>query len=174
MAATDSERPGRPDGVVLGLLVDPDLPAELAGELAGELPELLAERLDAQVSWQVRVLCQRLDLGDEERLLAIAHERLTREGWDLVVCLTDLPRRSGLRPILAEASVADRVALASRLSGPAGSTGASGNSAPVWRATRRCGRPPTATASRNAATQLPRPADRCWPISRLGCRQGLP
>ena len=113
MAATDSERPGRPDGVVLGLLVDPDLPAELAGELAGELPELLAERLDAQVSWQVRVLCQRLDLGDEERLLAIAHERLTREGWDLVVCLTDLPRRSGLRPILAEASMADRVALAS-------------------------------------------------------------
>jgi hypothetical protein len=30
-----------------------------------------------------------------------------------VVCLTDLPRRSGLRPIVAEASVADRVALAS-------------------------------------------------------------
>jgi hypothetical protein len=47
---TDGGQPGRPDGVVLGLLTDPDLPAELAEQLAGELPELLAERLGDQVS----------------------------------------------------------------------------------------------------------------------------
>src|SRR4029453_4998526 len=46
---------GRFDGVVLGLLADPDLPAELAERLAGELPELLAERLDDQGSWRIRV-----------------------------------------------------------------------------------------------------------------------
>ena len=113
MAATDGGRSGRPDGVVLGLLTDPDLPAELAERLAGELPELLAEHLDDQVPWQIRVGCERFDLADEERILAVARERRAREGWDLVVCLTDLPRRSGLRPILAEANLTDRVALAS-------------------------------------------------------------
>jgi hypothetical protein len=99
--------------VVLGLLADPDLPAELAEQLAGELPELLAERLDDQVAWQIRVVSERLDLGDEDRLLQVAQQRRAEEGWDLVVCLTDLPRRSGQRPILAEAGVSERVALAS-------------------------------------------------------------
>jgi hypothetical protein len=113
VAATDGGRSGRLDGVVLGLLADPDLPAELAERLAGELPELLAERLDDQVSWQIRVGCERFDLADEERIMAVARESRAREGWDLVVCLTDLPRRSGLRPIVAEASVSDGVALAS-------------------------------------------------------------
>lgn len=95
------------------MLADPDLPAELAERLAGELPELLAERLDDQVSWQIRVGCERFDLADEERIMAVARESRAREGWDLVVCLTDLPRRIGLRPIVAEASLTDGVALAS-------------------------------------------------------------
>jgi len=113
VAATDGGRSGPADGVVVGLLADPDLPAELAERLAGELPEVLAERLGDQVPWQVRVECERFVLADEERILAVARESRAREGWDLVVCLTDLPRRSGLRPILAEASLTDRVALAS-------------------------------------------------------------
>jgi hypothetical protein len=113
VAATDGGRPARPDGVVVGLLSDPDLPAELAERLAGELPELLAERLNDQLSWRILVLSERFDLAGEERMLAVARERRAREGWDLVVCLTDLPRRSGLRPIAAEASLTDRVALAS-------------------------------------------------------------
>jgi hypothetical protein len=113
VAATGGGRPGRPDSMALGLLSDPDLPVELAEQLAGELPELLAERLDNRVAWQVQVLSERFDLGDEERLLELAAQRRAREGWDLVVCLTDLPRRSGLRPIVAEASVSDGVALAS-------------------------------------------------------------
>ena len=113
MAAIGGGRPGRPDNMVLGLLSDPDLPVELAEQLAGELPELLAERLDDHVAWQVQLLSERFDLGDEARLLELAAQRRAREGWDLVVCLTDLPRRSGLRPIVAEASVSDRVALAS-------------------------------------------------------------
>jgi hypothetical protein len=113
VAVTDGGRLARPDGVVVGLLSDPDLPAELAERLAGELPELLAERLNDQLSWRILVLSERFDLADEERMLAVARERRAREGWDLVVCLTDLPRRSGLRPIAAEASLTDRVALAS-------------------------------------------------------------
>ena len=77
--------------VVVGLLADPDLPAELAERLAGELPELLAERLDDQVSWQIRVGSERFDLADEERIMAVARESLAREGWDLVVCPPTCP-----------------------------------------------------------------------------------
>ena len=113
VAATDGGRPGHPDGVVVGLLADPDLPAELAEQLADELPELLAERLDDQMAWRVHVGCERFDLADEDRLLEAAYESRKREGWNLAVCLTDLPRRSGPRPIVAEASVADAVALVS-------------------------------------------------------------
>ena len=61
VAATDGGRSGPADGVVVGLLADPDLPAELAERLAGELPEVLAERLGDQVPWQVRVECERFD-----------------------------------------------------------------------------------------------------------------
>src|ERR671921_792487 len=89
VAAIGGGRPGRSDNMVLGLLSDPDLPVELAEQLAGELPELLAERLDDQVAWQVQLLSERFDLGDEERLLEFAAQRRAREGWDLVVCLTD-------------------------------------------------------------------------------------
>src|SRR4029453_7173744 len=95
VAATDGGRPGRPDSMVLGLLSDPALPVELAEQLAGELPELLAERMDNRVAWQIQVLSERFDLGDEERLLELAVQRRAREGWDLVGCLTPLPRRSG-------------------------------------------------------------------------------
>jgi hypothetical protein len=98
---------------MVGLLTDPDLPAELAEQLAAQLPELLARRLDEQISWQIRVRCHRFDLAEEDRLLALAHDRRAREGWDLAVCLTDLPRRSGLRPIVAEADLTNGVALAS-------------------------------------------------------------
>jgi hypothetical protein len=36
--------------MVLGLLCDPDPPAQPAEQVAGELPQLLTERLDNQVS----------------------------------------------------------------------------------------------------------------------------
>ena len=55
-------------------------PAELAEQLAGELPELLAERLDDQVSWQIRTVCERFDLGDEDRILEVAHQSRRGKG----------------------------------------------------------------------------------------------
>ena len=165
VAATDGGRSGRPDGVVVGLLADPDLPAELAERLAGELPEVLAERLGDQVPWQVRVECERFDLADEERILAVARESRAREGWDLVVCLTDLPRRSGLRPIVAEASLTDGSPWPRcRPSGPAGCTGGSGSWSSAWSRswTQDCLAPPT-----RAVASVRRPgAPGSWPPIR--------
>ena len=59
---------------------NPDLPAELAEQLARELPGLLAERLVDLVCRQVRVLCERFDLDDEDRLLQVAQDSRAREG----------------------------------------------------------------------------------------------
>ena len=100
---------------VLGLLADPDLPAELAEELAGELPRLLQEHLGDRVAWEVRVVCESFAAGevDQGKLLAVARQRLGREGWDLAVCLTDLPFRSGRRPLVADLNAAEGVALVS-------------------------------------------------------------
>lgn len=112
MAASEEE-PGRTR--VLGLLADPDLPAELAEELAGELPGLIREHVDGRVAWEVRVVSEPFATGevDQDKLLAVARERLRREGWDLAVCLTDLPFRSGRRTLVAEVKASDRVALVS-------------------------------------------------------------
>jgi hypothetical protein len=61
------------------------------------------------------VVCDRFLAGeaDDAALMVAAGRRRVAEGWDLVVGLTDLPRRTGLRPVVAEASLTDGVALAS-------------------------------------------------------------
>jgi hypothetical protein len=64
MAASEEE-PRRTR--VLGLLADPDLPAELAEGLAGELPGLLRERVDDRVAWEVRVVCEPFATGEVDK-----------------------------------------------------------------------------------------------------------
>lgn len=101
--------------MLLGLLADPDLPAEIAWRLADELPDVLSREVSDGVAWEVRVVCDRFmayEQGDAG-LLEAAGRRRTQEGWDLAVCLTDLPQRVGLRPVVADASLTDGVALAS-------------------------------------------------------------
>jgi hypothetical protein len=98
------------------LLSDPDLPAELADRLADELPGLLAEHVAGTTRWRVDRISNPL-AGDEQvsvTLMAdVVGSRLPGPGWDLAICLTDLPRRSGHRPVVAELSSTARVALVS-------------------------------------------------------------
>jgi hypothetical protein len=46
-------------------------------------------------------------------LVKVARERMLREGWELAICLTDLPVLVGRRPVTAHASVSLRVGLVS-------------------------------------------------------------
>jgi hypothetical protein len=98
------------------LVSDPDLPAELASRLANELPDLLARRLSADVEWRVRTVTAPL-VGDEQLdvtdLVDVVAEQMPAEEWDVGVFLTDLPRRSGLRPVAAEIDNKHRLALVS-------------------------------------------------------------
>jgi hypothetical protein len=106
------------DGVVelrVGLVADPGRPAKVAGALAGELAEALAANVSGAARWRVEVVREALPL-DETGIVPIVElgaERRDRNGWDLVVYLTDLPRRSGTQPVVADISSGHAVALVS-------------------------------------------------------------
>ncbi|HKH10172.1 MAG TPA: hypothetical protein VKA73_03420, partial [Rubrobacter sp.] len=95
-----------------GLIPAPDIPEKIANEIAGELPGLLARRVDAAVSWEVPVVVDPLTGSGREapEILDVCRERMLREGWDLAVCLTDLPVYRGGRLVAADVSASRGVA----------------------------------------------------------------
>jgi hypothetical protein len=105
---------GRTVDVVL--LSDPDLPAELADRLVLDLPDLLAEQVSPDVTWRVDEVMNPL-AGDEQvdvtHMVEVVGSRMPELGWDFGIFLTDLPRRAGRHPVVAELSTSDRIALVS-------------------------------------------------------------
>lgn len=110
-----SNRPTHTDNVTLGLLPAPEVPEKIAVQLSSELPELLSERVDDRVSWDVSVVCDPLTGSEPDavRVIDAGHERMLEEGWDLAICLTDLPIRNDGRPIVAALSTARNLAVIS-------------------------------------------------------------
>ena len=102
----------RADSVALGLIAAPEIPEKIARKLAAELPGLLNKHVDGSVSWDVSVVVDPLTGTGREapELLDACHERLKQEGWDLALCLTDLPVYRNGRLVAADASAARRVA----------------------------------------------------------------
>ena len=101
--------------VVLGLLASPGLARELADGLVEVLPKRLSERF-AEVAWRVEVREEPLaapSAPPDVDLVRITRRRLLDEGWDLAVCLTDLPVLVRRRPVTAHASVTHGVGLVS-------------------------------------------------------------
>jgi hypothetical protein len=102
----------RADSVAPGLIAAPEIPEKIARKLAAELPGLLKKHVDGSVSWDVSVVVDPLTGTGREapELLDACHERLKQEGWDLALCLTDLPVYRNGRLVAADASAARRVA----------------------------------------------------------------
>jgi hypothetical protein len=98
--------------VVLGLIPAPDIPEKIARELASELPELLTNRVDDNVSWEVPIVVDSLTGTHREapEILDVCRERRLGEGWDLALCLTDLPVYRERRLIVADVSAKRGVA----------------------------------------------------------------
>ena len=98
---------------VLGLLADPGLPAELARRLVRELPEALEQNSDG--SWEVQLSEEPIGLDQQGALqmLEIGRRARERDSTDAVVLITDLPRRAGSVPVVADAGTAERVGLVS-------------------------------------------------------------
>jgi hypothetical protein len=103
----EAEDSSRARTVVVGLLADPGLPSEIAAQLAEELPTMLADQPRDGMRYTFTVVEETLRRrGDArgERLIDLAAERRAREGWDFVICLTDLPVHKDGRPLVAELS----------------------------------------------------------------------
>jgi hypothetical protein len=96
----------REGSVTLGLIPAPDIPEKIAQELASELPDLLSSRVDGGVSWDVAVVVDPLTGTDREapEILDECREKMLSEGWDLALCLTDLPVYRGGRLVAADVS----------------------------------------------------------------------
>lgn len=122
--ASKSKRPraGNPEEkasgrgvVVLGLLAPPQIPEEFVGALAVDLPGMLSERVSDQVSWKIPTIRDPRvpDVEGGGETIDDVREWKHREGWDLAVCLTDLPLFSGERVVVADASRQQDAALVS-------------------------------------------------------------
>jgi hypothetical protein len=105
-------QPKRAGSVVLGLIPAPDIPEKIAMELASELPELLRNRVDGGVSWDVPVEVDPLTGTNREapEILDACRQRRLGEGWDLAICLTDLPVYRDGRLVAADVSAKRGVA----------------------------------------------------------------
>jgi hypothetical protein len=89
---------GRERNVLVGQLAESGLPAEIAEQLAEEPPNLLADQPWDGMRYTFAVVSETLRRrGDArgERLIDVAAERRAREGWNLAICLTDLPGAQG-------------------------------------------------------------------------------
>src|SRR5215208_2782336 len=100
------EEVNREGSVTLGLIPAPDIPEKIAQELASELPDLLRSRVDGGVSWGVPVVVDPLTGTDREapEILDECREKMLSEGWDLALCLTDLPVYRDGRLVAADVS----------------------------------------------------------------------
>ena len=112
---SDEPPPAHDRSVALGLIPAPEMPHRLAQDLSTELPELLSRRVDERVSWEVSVICDPLTGSDPDavRVIDAGRERMEEEGWNLAICLTDLPIRTDGRPVVATVSTAYNVAVLS-------------------------------------------------------------
>ena len=120
MTSETNEPRARPEGdgpseaggtVVLGLLAPPQVPREVVEELAAELPGALSERVSDRIIWEVPTLRDTrvpdVEYGEEggDETIDDVGEWRRHEGWDLAVCVTDLPLvRGDGRAVVSESS----------------------------------------------------------------------
>ncbi|MCW2912764.1 MAG: putative rane protein [Actinomycetia bacterium] len=115
MTESGDDAEAQDDQILVGLLADPGSPADLADQLAPELPKLLSRRVNDRVSWTVRISPVPLTAGlhSTSEMLDAVRERKEQEGYDVAICLTDLPLRTDGRPMAAHVNTVDRVGLIS-------------------------------------------------------------
>src|SRR4051794_18807023 len=77
--------------LVVGLLADPDTPAELAAKLVDTLPGVLGERVDRDITWDVRTMTHPVtaSVNDPEEVLGAVADKTT----DTDLGHRDLPHR---------------------------------------------------------------------------------
>src|SRR3954468_10000130 len=148
--------------VTVGLVATPpDHPARVAERLTRELPGLLADRVDRDVRWEVHsgwgAVTPRRDGGADALLDDVARRR-EGCGWDLAICLTDLPLHAQRVP---QSGTPSACATTSRWPGSSARWRRSAApSGPASRTRRTCVLRPTATTRRRAGGATSRTRNR--------------
>jgi hypothetical protein len=101
--------------VTVGLMADPGAPESLAAKVAPGLPDALAREVNAGVDWVVEASRGTLPLNPDGDvpLMESAESLRERNGWDVVVYLTDLPRFVDKRALICDVNVSRHAALVS-------------------------------------------------------------
>ena len=100
--------------LVVGLLAAPGPASELTESLAGEIAGRLGGQLPG-VRWRVEFVSDRLvqPPTDLSELIAAGRRMVLERGWQLAVCVTDLPLQTARRPVIAHVSATHGVAVLS-------------------------------------------------------------
>lgn len=112
---TDPVQAGPDPHIVLGIVGDPGAAFSLARELADTaLHAELDQRLPG-ARWCVEVMEGRLvqPPATDAEIVEAARKTLLEKGWDVVICLTDLPLHVERRPVVAHANPVRNVAIVS-------------------------------------------------------------
>ncbi|MFY9768164.1 MAG: hypothetical protein WAK42_24900, partial [Mycobacterium sp.] len=115
MPTTDPVHADPDPHIVLGIVAVPGGAFSLASELADtELACELDRRLPG-ARWCIEVVEGRLvqPPATDADIVKAARRTLLDKGWDVVVCLTDLPLHVKQRPVVAHASPVRNVAIVS-------------------------------------------------------------
>lgn len=108
-------RTGTDDGendITVGVITDPvAMPVLIGKQLAQELPQVLSDHVDPTREWTVQVHQERLPPSDSRHtaMMELAETERDERGWDITVCITDLPMRSGKQAIMGDVNIARRV-----------------------------------------------------------------
>ena len=96
------------------LIADPGAPAAIAERLADSLPNALADRAAAEGRWDVSVRHQSYPLDEHAEVSEVIRTiDPAGETEDIVIYLTDLTRRLGTTPVIADISLQNRFGLIS-------------------------------------------------------------
>jgi hypothetical protein len=100
--------------LVLGLLASPGPASELTEGLLPDIADRLAVQLP-RARWRVEFVSDRLVEPPTvlSELISAGRRMLLDRGWQLVVCITDLPLQTARRPVIAHASATHGVAVLS-------------------------------------------------------------
>jgi hypothetical protein len=115
VSPTDLPHTDHDPQIVLGLVGAPGVAFSLARDLADAgLGEELERRLPG-AQWRVEVVESRLvqPPATDAAIVDAARQLLLDSGWDVVVCLTDLPLHIHRRPVVAHANPVHNVAIVS-------------------------------------------------------------
>src|ERR1700742_3453783 len=101
--------------IVLGLVGDPGAAAALARELADTELHCELDRRLPRARWCIEVMEARLvqPPATDAQIVKAARKTLLDKGWDVVICLTDLPLHVEQRPVVAHANPVRNVAIVS-------------------------------------------------------------